>query len=515
MVQTIASEIKGDILIVDDDLAGLRLLSNQLAEFGYQVRSARDGATALMMVAADPPDIVLLDVLMPGMDGFQVCEKLKSNSAPQDIPVLFISARDEVVYKIKGFEVGGVDYINKPYKTEEVLARIETHLTISRLQAALARRLNELSAIRNIAMTFTTKRELPQALEVICKTITDLFGARLAFIALKGDDSAELKGLYGYERTSGTISIATEITLPADLMQYMVVNGAGRSIILTSVQSIPFSEQILAYILDNNLQSGLITPLNYHGVNQGILIVAKDEGSFSFNQNEIDLAETIAQDISTAIENEFLNEQVRLAAVDAERQRMARDLHDSVTQSIYSLILLSSGWESMARQGTLADPADAFHHLGVVGQQTMKEMRLLLHQLRPTVLEEEGLIKAIQQRLDAVERRANIDTQVVVRGNLEALPHNIEDELFNIAQEALNNSLRHAMAESVVVHIEEDQGTVTLSVEDDGIGFDASERYSGMGLRNMQERADSISGELSIGSEAEHGTRVKITVKVQ
>jgi signal transduction histidine kinase len=167
----------------------------------------------------------------------------------------------------------------------------------------------------------------------------------------------------------------------------------------------------------------------------------------------------------------------------------------------------------MARQGTLNDPADAFRRLGAVGQQALREMRLLLHQLRPSVLEEEGLVKALQQRLDAVERRATIDAHMVVRGNLKALPHDIEDELFNIAQEALNNSLRHARAESVVVDIEEDQGMVTLSIEDDGIGFDASKKYSGMGLRNMQERAISIAGELSIHSEAAHGTRVTISVK--
>jgi signal transduction histidine kinase len=130
-------------------------------------------------------------------------------------------------------------------------------------------------------------------------------------------------------------------------------------------------------------------------------------------------------------------------------------------------------------------------------------------------LEEEGLVNAIQQRLDIVESRSNIDAQLVVRGNFKGLPKKIEDELFYIAQEALNNSLRHAKAESVIVRIEEEQGIITLSVEDDGIGYNTSTKHSGMGLRNMQERADSISGELSIHSEAEHGTRVTITVNVQ
>jgi signal transduction histidine kinase len=142
-------------------------------------------------------------------------------------------------------------------------------------------------------------------------------------------------------------------------------------------------------------------------------------------------------------------------------------------------------------------------------------MRLLLHQLRPSILEEEGLVNALQQRLDAVERRANIEVQMVVRGNLSGLPPKIEDELFNIAQEALNNSLRHARADSVVVYIQEDQGTIRLSVEDDGTGFDSTARRSGMGMRNMQERAHAIAGELSIQSDKGRGTRVTISVMTQ
>jgi len=515
MVQTISSEIKGDIIIVDDDLSGLRLLSNLLAEHGYEVRSTRDGSTALMMVAAEPPDLVILDILMPGMDGYQVCEQLKANPASRDIPILFISARDEVRYKIKAFEVGGVDYINKPYQAEEVLVRIKTHLTISRLRMALVERLNELSALHHISKVITTTRELPQALEVICKTITDLFGVRLTFVALQGNDTAELKDLVGFERTSGTISLSRAESMLLDLSVLPNLITEEKSTLLTNLHSLPLPENVHDYIWNLNLQSCLIAPLISHGVGLGILILAKDEGGITFDQSEIELVETIATDIAVAIENDRLTEEARMAAIDAERQRLARELHDSVTQLIYSLTLQSSGWESMARQGTLDNPADSFRRLGDVGQQALREMRLLLHQLRPSVLEEEGFIKALQQRLDAVERRANIDAQLVVQGDLKALPQKIEDELFNIAQEALNNSLRYAKAESIRVCINEAQGVITLSVEDDGIGFDASAKHSGLGLKNMLERTQVIGGELSIHSESAHGTRVTVSVGIQ
>jgi signal transduction histidine kinase len=515
MVQTSSSEIKGDILVVDDDLPGLRLLSNLLAERGYEVRSARDGSNALMMVAADPPDLILLDIQMTNMDGYQVCRQLKLNSAYREIPVLFISARDEVLDKVKGFEVGAVDYISKPYNAEEILARIETHLTISRIHAELVSRLNELSALHQISNTITAKRELPRALEIICKMITDLFGVRLTFIALLENDEAVLKGLVGYDRTSGTISLARAESTLLDLAIFPGLLAEGESTVLTSLQSLPFPEPVHDYVRDNNLQSGLIIPLLSRGVGLGILILAKDESGSTFDKNEIELAETIATDIAVALDNERLTEQARLAAVDAERQRLARELHDSVTQSIYSLTLLSSGWESMARQGTLEDPAEAFRRLGTVGQQALREMRLLLHQLRPTLLEEHGFVNALQQRLDMVERRSNIDAQLIAQGDFKNLPQNVEDELFNIAQEALNNSLRHSKAGSVMVRLQENQGKITLSVGDDGIGFNTSTKHSGMGLSNMQERANSIAGELSIHSEVGHGTQVSISVDVQ
>jgi signal transduction histidine kinase len=244
------------------------------------------------------------------------------------------------------------------------------------------------------------------------------------------------------------------------------------------------------------------------------VILAKDDMGPSFQKHEIELAETIANDIAAAIENDRLTEQAQMAAVDAERQRLARELHDSVTQSIYSLILLSSGWESMARQGKLEDPVDAFRRLGSVGQQALREMRLLLHQLRPSILEDEGLVKAIQQRLDTVEKRTNIDAQLVTEGNLDHLPEKVEDELYNIAQEALNNTLRHARAQSVRVLIREDEHKVTLCVEDDGVGFDASIKHSGMGLINIQDRVKAISGKLSIISELGHGTQITVSVDI-
>ncbi len=131
------AESCGNILVVDDTKMNLRILAEALGAEGYRVRPALNGEIALEAAQKEVPDLILLDILMPGMNGYQVCETLKEDARLKDIPVIFISALDEVGDKMKGFRAGGVDYISKPFQTEEVLARVRTHLTLRNLQKDL------------------------------------------------------------------------------------------------------------------------------------------------------------------------------------------------------------------------------------------------------------------------------------------------------------------------------------------------------------------------------------------
>lgn len=131
------SDSLGNILIVDDLPEDLFVLSQLLSQRGYKVKKAIDGETALLAVQAIQTDLIFLDIKMPQMDGYQVCQELKTNPETQDIPVIFISALDEIANKDKAFRVGGVDYVTKPFREQEVLARLETQLTISRQAIAL------------------------------------------------------------------------------------------------------------------------------------------------------------------------------------------------------------------------------------------------------------------------------------------------------------------------------------------------------------------------------------------
>lgn len=154
---------KASILIVDDTPENLRLLSRMLAQ-QYKVRAASNGLLALESVQANPPDLILLDIMMPEMDGYETCVRLKADARTRDIPVIFISSLEETCSKVKAFEMGAMDYITKPFQIEEILARVATHLALRELQVRLEKQNLELQA-RNA--------ELQQAMAAI-KTLSGL-----------------------------------------------------------------------------------------------------------------------------------------------------------------------------------------------------------------------------------------------------------------------------------------------------------------------------------------------------
>lgn len=129
---------KGTILVVDDTHSHLKLLTDVLVREGYDVRPADSGELALASVAAKPPELVLLDIQMPGVDGFEVFRRLKAREESRDIPVIFISASTDVKQRVAGLRLGAVDYVSKPFVREELLARVATHLELFRLRTRLA-----------------------------------------------------------------------------------------------------------------------------------------------------------------------------------------------------------------------------------------------------------------------------------------------------------------------------------------------------------------------------------------
>lgn len=201
-------------------------------------------------------------------------------------------------------------------------------------------------------------------------------------------------------------------------------------------------------------------------------------------------------------------------AISYQRAQIAQDLHDSVTQSLYSANLFAeAGRETLEEQDTQG-ASHYFSRIGATTQQALREMRLFLYELRPPDVVEQGLVDALQKRIDAVEKRAGMEARLLLDGRVN-FPPAVEDQFYRISQEALNNVLKHAQAENVTVYLRDHNGTMGLEIVDDGLGFDLAEAENsgGMGLQTMRERAAKIGGRLSINTAPGQGTSVKVEVE--
>ncbi len=202
----------------------------------------------------------------------------------------------------------------------------------------------------------------------------------------------------------------------------------------------------------------------------------------------------------------------RLAVME-ERNRLARDLHDSVTQALYSSTLYAKAATRQLSAGEMEKARAHLAEMTATTQQALREMRLLIHELRPSVLGEEGLAAALRDRLDTVEARAGLKADFQVEGELR-LAAEMEEGLYHIAQEALNNALKHAQPKQVAVKLRQDEAALTMEISDDGEGFDPEEpkNQRGLGLRNMAERAVRLGGRLEVRSQRAGGTTVRVEV---
>lgn len=225
------------------------------------------------------------------------------------------------------------------------------------------------------------------------------------------------------------------------------------------------------------------------------------------------LARTVAELEAQVAENAWLREQAAQAAVAAERLRLARDLHDSVTQALYSQTLYAEAATRQLAQQNLGRTADHLQQIKEMAQQALREMRLLIFELRPSPLEENGLAAALRYRLEAVESRAGIDASLDVALD-RPIPPEVETGLYWIAQEALNNALKHAQATQLRLGLRSEAAHIGLRIEDDGVGFDPAvgPEAGGFGLAGMQERCDQLGWRLRVHSAPGAGTTIHVEV---
>ena len=387
--------------------------------------------------------------------------------------------------------------IDERQQTTTALARKNAEL-----YGELQRRLVESESFNRVLVSLLQKTVLDQVLDIVCTEAQGLIGATGSAILLLTDQAwLEVKHRLGKP-------LAAVEPVPVDGSLAGQVVRQGEPVVLNDPAHF---ERAQVYQWPTDLSALLAVPLHVNGGVIGVLDVVNKAGGFT--AEDVPVMSVFANQAAMAIEHARLQQQAEQLAVLAERQRLARELHDSVTQSLYSVTLYANAAALALAAGKLDVTAGYLQELQETAQEGMRDMRLLIFQLHPPVLETEGLVAALQARLAAVEGRAGLQTAFHVERE-RRLPIAIESELYWIAQEALNNVRKHAAAQHVTVYLDFAAVAITLEVLDDGVGFDPhSVPAEGRGgLRTIAERTARISGTLTYESTPGEGTRVKVEV---
>ena len=389
--------------------------------------------------------------------------------------------------------------ISERERTAAALARNNAEL-----QGELQRRLAESESLGRVLVSLLQKTVLDQVLDIVCTEAQGLIGATGSAILLLTDQA--------------WLEVKHRLGRPLTAVERLPVDGTLAGEVVRKGEPVRLNDPTLfaqaqVYQWPADLTALLALPLHVNGGIIGVLDVVNKAGGFT--EEDVRVMSIFANQAAMAIEHARLQQQAEQLAVIEERQRLARELHDSVTQSLYSVTLYANAAALALAAGKGEVAAGYLAELQETAREGMRDMRLLIFQLHPPVLEAEGLVAALQARLAAVEERAGLQTQFRVEGE-RRLPIAIEEDLYWIAQEALNNVRKHAAARHVTVHLHFTAATIRLDVVDDGVGFDLqavrAEGRGGGGLRSMAERTARLGGQLTHESRSGEGTRLTVEV---
>jgi two-component system nitrate/nitrite sensor histidine kinase NarX len=508
---------QGKILIVDDLEANILLLERMLGSAGYvSTTSTLDPRQVYELHLQNRYDLIMLDLQMPGMDGFQVMERLKSIEPDGYLPVLVITA--EPGHKLRALQAGAKDFIGKPFELAEVLARVHNLLEVRLLHRklhtyndVLEQQVQEQAILLAISHTLASTPELQPGLildqmrEIIAYTHGGLF-------AVEGSALVSLE-LRGTPILAQSVPIRIHLKTPETLVRLF---NKHEPIRIADVWSDDPQAQFLRSILGGEaaallagMQSWMWVPLAVRGRTLGGIGVAETRKDY-FTAHHAELALSVADQSAMTMLNAELYGQSQALAVLEERQRLARNLHDAVNQSLFSAGLIA---EVLPRLWDRDQPEArrSLDELRRLTRGAMAEMRTLLAELRPLTLTDSKLGDLLKMLGNALSGRINLPVNVSVKGEYK-LPADVQVAFYRVCQETLSNIAKHARASQVEIDLRQDEAVTEMRINDNGQGFDMNKTNSGhYGLGMMRERAEAAGALLSVNSQPGHGTELKIS----
>lgn len=522
----------GTILIADDTPGNLGVVVDSLEARGIRVLVALDGIEALERAAFSQPDVILLDVKMPGIDGFETCRRLKRDERTRDIAVIFMTSLMDNEDRVQGFLVGGVDYVTKPLRVDEMVARVGVHLELRIMHKQVLAQNRQLLA--EVAVRKETEAALSQARDDLERRVA----LRTQELARA---NANLRAQIDERRRADARLQASEARFRA------IVETSPVPLCITSMPDgrILYTNQPLRELfgMDEGLSANIADFYAEQGERERLIERLRTEGSFGNTEVQfrrpdgtrlwaMATARVATYDDSPAIyvglnditgrkqmEQELVESREQQRELSAymeairedERKRIAMEIHDELGQLLTALKMdVSLLKMRMAHDAEATKKADDMRQL-VEG--TISMVRNVASHLRPAALNF-GIVSALEWLVDEFNRRNAIACELRIQGGEPTLSDAHATALFRIAQASLTNVARHAAATHVEVTLVSTAARLVLHVRDDGCGFDqqvARRNYS-YGLLGMNERARLIGGSLSIDSSPGAGTVVSIHI---
>jgi PAS domain S-box-containing protein len=383
------------------------------------------------------------------------------------------------------------------------------------LEQRVAERTHELSTLLEVSHVVVGDLELKSLLALILeklKLVVNFSGAAIFSIP----DRSLISPDFQFQVDA---KVAAEIAKPYQQPEYIHPELMhGEAIILNNVmedsevgRNFRSLTAAMFGVVPPEMCSWMGVPLRIKDKLLGILSVHYSQPDY-YTPEMARLTQAFANQTAVIIENSLLYRQAQAAAAAEERRRLARELHDSVTQALYGLTLYAKAAQTALAAGKVEVASRHLEEVNATAQEGMADLRLLIFELRPSILDSDGLVAALQERLQAVEKRTGCNTICHVEG-VPALSAEVETELYWIVNEALNNVLKHARATNVILDLRFIDGDSTITVRDDGVGGAdpaVNDRSTGMGIRNIAERVERLGGRFRMDSQEGQGTIIEV-----
>lgn len=474
------AHVQSPLVLVVDDSPEILVLVHSLLRGSYQVKSANNGNKGLQIARGDPaPDLILLDIMMPGLDGYEVCRQLKDNPATRDIPVIFLTSKSDIENEEKGFALGAVDYITKPIGPSVLLARARAHI------AAHMQR-------RSLEGMFRDVIEFAPVIFLIADE-------ELRIV----QTNVQAEQHFGYSRQE-LIGIPMQRLLPEGPRFMQLVTGQLHS--QPGEAHINANPELHCWRKDGSFFPGSATFSRLETIQGPLHTVVL--------MNTTDKKETLRK-LSESQESLRALAVINETARENERKHIAREVHDELGQVMTALRM---GLSLMPMQfGShipgLTESVDAMKALV---DRAIKGVRNIATVLRPEALNL-GLVPAIEWLRDEALRHNNFRCHVECVGSTDPIDEMRAMLIYRIVQESLTNVSRYAKASEVRILVHFTPKEIDVSINDDGCGFDPGEVMikRTFGLLGMRERALTLGGDLMILSRPGRGTTIAVKVPMQ